>query len=425
MTEARDHSERKRLRRDIRWNLIPVVLLGGVGLGMTLGVGAWWGKTALGAFNLVTISFFAFAVLGAGGLQYAVLRAVAAAHEDRDHVASTVVGALVPVVVLAAASTALYLALRGVLASWQGEAVGEGMRWAAPGLFCFAVNKVLLGVVNGLRRMRALALYTSLRYVLLGSGLLVARAWSLEGAQLPVIWTFAEGGLLLVLLVELVSTVSLSRGRAWRAEARSHLAFGSRSVTATLAAEVTSKLDVWVLGTVVSNAQVGIYAIAAALYEGVTQLGVVVQNNLNPLLARALVDGRTNDILLLVQRTRRWFVPLLVAACAVGAVVYPFVIPWLLRDPAYAEGAVPFALLMLGVALASPYLPFAQVLLMAARPGWHTVYLVAVLAFALVANFTLIHLLGLVGAALATALGLVVAALSLRLLVRARTVVPL
>ena len=39
------------------------------------------------------------------------------------------------------------------------------MLWAAPGLFCFAINKVLFGVVNGLRRMRAFAIYTSLRYI--------------------------------------------------------------------------------------------------------------------------------------------------------------------------------------------------------------------------------------------------------------------
>jgi len=46
---------------------------------MNFGIGAWWGASALGVFSLVTISFFAFAVLGACGLQYAVLRAVAEA----------------------------------------------------------------------------------------------------------------------------------------------------------------------------------------------------------------------------------------------------------------------------------------------------------------------------------------------------------
>ncbi len=133
------------------------------------------GQVALGVFNLVTISWFAFAVLGAGGLQFAVLRAVAEDPDDRDRLAAVVAGALIPAVGLAAAATGLYVLLRVPFGALQGPAVAEGMLWAAPGLFCFALNKVLFGVVNGLRRMRAFAVYTSLRYVLIAVGLLLAR----------------------------------------------------------------------------------------------------------------------------------------------------------------------------------------------------------------------------------------------------------
>nr|MBA3451946.1 oligosaccharide flippase family protein [Deltaproteobacteria bacterium] len=184
-----EQAENQRLRRDIEWNLLPVVLLGSVGLGMNFGIGAWWGASALGAFSLVTISFFTFAVLGACGLQYAVLRAVAEAEGDRARIASTVVGAVIPAVVLAAVATAAYVLLRGAFADLQGEAVARGMLWVAPGLFCFAINKVLLGVVNGLRRMRAFAIYTSLRYVLIAVALTIARLTDLESEQLPVIST--------------------------------------------------------------------------------------------------------------------------------------------------------------------------------------------------------------------------------------------
>jgi O-antigen/teichoic acid export membrane protein len=314
-------SDDRRLRRDIGWNLVPVVLLGVVGLATNFAIGRWWGKDALGAFNLVTITFFSFAVLGAWSIQFSVLRAIAEAPEDRDRVGAIVVGALVPTVGIAMLTTAAYLALRGVLGDLQGPAVAEGMLWVAPGLFCFALNKVLLGVVNGLRRMRAFAVYTSLRYVLIGVGLVLARVADLDGATLPVIWTFAEGGLLLVLLVELVTTVRLARGTGWRAEARRHLDFGGRGVGATLASEVNSKLDVWMLGNAVPNAQVGVYSIAAAIYEGVAQLAVVVQNNLNPVIALELAAGKPAAVEALVRRTRRWFVPSLVGACALGAVL--------------------------------------------------------------------------------------------------------
>ena len=411
-----------RTRRDLVWNLIPVVLLAVVGLGLKLLIGRpdWWGKAALGVFNLVTISWFSFAVLGAFGLQYAVLRAVAEDPDDRDRVAAAVVGALIPAVALAAATAGLYLLLRGPLGALQGPAVAEGMLWAAPGLFCFAINKVLLSVVNGLRRMRAFAIYTSLRYVLIAVGLGLARWLGLDADQLPAIWTFSEGVLLLVLLGELVVTVRLARGAGWLAWARRHLGFGARGVTATLAAEVNSKLDVWLLGIAASSAEVGIYALASALFEGVMQLAVVLQNLVNPVLARQIATGAHREAEAGVRRTRRWFVPALAAAALLGAALYPLLIPPLIGDPDFARGAWPFAILMVGVVLASPYLPFNQVLLMAALPGWHTGYILATVTVSFAGNAALIPLLGMRGAALSAAASLVASALLLRVLARAR-----
>jgi len=411
--------ERLRLRRDIGWNLVSVALLGGVGLGLNFLIGGWWGAQALGSFTLVTIPFFAFAVLGACGLQYAVLRAVAERPDERDRIAVVVVGALIPGIVLAAAVTALFVALRG----WMGElldspAVTEGVRWAAPGLFCFALNKILLGVVNGLRRMRAFALYTSLRYTLIAIGLVLARASQLDADQLPVIWTFTEGVLLLVLVGELFATVAVARGAVvrvdgdgWLAWARRHLDFGARGVLATLASEINSKLDVWILGVALPDDRVGIYSLASALYEGAIQLAVVLQNNLNPIIARALAHGDRGQVEALARRTRRWFVPVMVACCGLGAATYPFVIPPLIGDPAFADGAAAFGILMAGLALASPWLPVNQVLLMAGRPGWYTVLVTLVLAVSFVGCVALIPLLGLEGAATATASAMAVSAL--------------
>jgi O-antigen/teichoic acid export membrane protein len=411
-----------RLRRDVVWNLVPIVLLAAVGIGLNFVIARWWGSAALAVFTLVTTAFFALAVVGACGLQYTVLRAVAEEPEDRARVAAAVVGALVPNVVLAALATILFIAIRGPVGQLHGsDEVAEGMLWAAPGLFCFAVNKVLFGVVNGLRRMRAFAIYTSLRYLLIGAGLVVARVEAITGAQLPVIWTLAEGTLLLVLIGELVATVSLSRCAGWTAWARMHLDYGMRGVIATLAYEINTKLDVWMLGASgIAKEYVGIYSLAAALNEGATQLAVVVQNNLNPMIAKTIGDGESVGVEALARRTRRWFVPGFVAACALGALAYPLVIPLLLGKPEFIDGTLPFVILMAGLALASPYLPFNQILLMANRPGWHTVLVVSVVAVNFVADLLLIPQLGVTGAALATSFAVISSAILVRWMSRVR-----
>lgn len=413
-----------RLRRDVAWNLVSVFLLGAVGLGLNFAIGGWWSAEALGSFTLVTIPFFAFAVAGACGLQYAVLRAVAEQPDDRERVAVVVVGALVPGVVLAAFVTVAFVALRGPMGDLlESAAVTEGVRWAAPGLFCFALNKIILGVTNGLRRMRAYAMYTSLRYTLIGIGLVLARVLDLQADQLPVIWTFAECTLFLVLIVELFATVPVARGfsrsgDSWVAWSRRHLDFGVRGVLATLAAEVNSKIDVWLLGVALPDDRVGIYSLASALYEGAMQIAVVLQNNLNPLMARFVAEGELPALQAMARRVRRWFVPAMVAICGLAAAMYPLVIPPLIGDPAFADGAPAFGILMAGLALASPWLPVNQLLLMAGRPGWYTVSLVTVLAVNTVVNLALIPLFEVRGAATGAATAIVVSALLVVMMAR-------
>ena len=83
-------------------------------------------------------------------------------------------------------------------------------------------------------------------------------------------------------------------------------------------------------------------------------------------------------------------------------------------------GAWPFAILMAGLAFASPYLPFNQILLMAARPGWHALYVVLVLACNFAGDLVWIPRFGLLGAALATSVAVVVSALLVRVFARTR-----
>ncbi|HEX4419337.1 MAG TPA: polysaccharide biosynthesis C-terminal domain-containing protein [Kofleriaceae bacterium] len=422
------------------WNLVPVALLGIVGLGMSFAIALWWGAAAFAVFNLVTTAYFVFAVIGACGLQYAVLRAIAEQPDDRDRVAAVVAGALVPGLALAAAATAGFIAIHPLVARWLASpAAGEGMLWAAPGLFCFAINKLLFGVVNGLRRMRAFAVYTSLRYLLLAAALAIAVRCDLAPAHLPAIWTFTEAILLAVLTVELLATVPLRRATGWTTWTRRHLTYGVRGVAATLAYEINTKLDVWMLGVLTADKYaVGVYALAAALHEGVTQLAVVLQNNLDPTLAHLAAPaapatpataiasapdrrprthaptGHPAELLALIARTRRWFVPAMVGACIASAAMFPAVIPRLVGDPGFATGTLPFAILMTGIALASPYLPFGHLLLMAQRPGWHTVLIVTAVAINALGNLILVPRLGLTGAATAMAATVVATALLLR-----------
>jgi O-antigen/teichoic acid export membrane protein len=412
----------QRLTRDVLWNLGPLVLLAGVGLGLNIGIGgrSAWGPSALGVFNQVTTAYFVLAVFGALGIQYSVLRAIAEQRDDAARVAAIAVGALVPAVALGAVVTGIFVLARGAIAGFlESEEVAEGILWAAPGLFCFTINKVLMGVVNGLGRMRAFAIYTAVRYGMLAVGFALAIVVDARPAQLAGLWTLAEVTLLLVLAVELVATVSLRRAAGWRTWAVEHLRYGTRGAGATLLYEINTRLDIWVLGAAMSDRMVGIYSMAASISEGVAMLTGALQVNVNPMIAAELAGGRRAEVEALIRRTRRWAVPAMIGACVFGAAIFPIVIPWLTGDPSFLEGAWPFATLVAGIAIASPWLPFNQILLMGGRPGWHTIYMLIAVGGNVVLNLLLVPHFGLMGAAGGTALALVASALWLRRLSRA------
>jgi O-antigen/teichoic acid export membrane protein len=408
-------AQAQRLRAGVAWNLLPVLVLAVVGLGLNFVIGGLWGPAALGAFNQVTTSYFVLAALGAVCINFSVLRAVAQAPEDRARLGAIAVGGLVPSVVLAALVSALFLGVRTPVARLLGsDAVAVGICWAAPGLFCFIVNKVLLGVVNGLSRMRAYAVYTTLRYVLIAVGLALAWLLELPAEALPGVWTFTEGTLLLVLCVEVVATVPLGNRAGWRGWAVQHLTFGLRGFGAVLLFEINSRLDIWMLGPVFSDGMVGVYSMAASMAEGASQLAVVLQVNLNPRIAAHLGLLQHAEIQALVKRTRRWFVPLMAALSLVSALLYPTVIPWLTGNAEFEAGATPFALLMLGLSVSSPWLPFNQILLMGARPGWHALYAAVVVVTNVLGCLLLIPRYGLMGAAAASVAALLISSLVLR-----------
>jgi O-antigen/teichoic acid export membrane protein len=354
-------------------------------------------------------------MLAAAGVHTSCLRAVAAHRRDRARCEGILLGALLPATVLAALAVLAFLLLAEPLAGWLSSPwVAEGMRWAAPGLFFFALNKSLLGVENGLRRMRAFAVFQALRYLLV----LAAFAWAhLEGVgpeRLPMVFSLAEGLLFPLLLFDVSRQLSWWRGREALSWSRHHLSFGIRNVASGMLLELNTRVDVLMLGTFLGDAEVGIYSFAALFAEGFYQLFVVLQNNYNPLLASQLAAGRKPEVESLVRRGRRASWMLGAAGGVLAVAVYPLIQALFTNDPLLDQSLLPFAILIAGQVLAAGYLPFQGYLAMANLPGWHTLFLLGTVLLNALGNACAIPLLGIAGAAVATGLSFGASALLLR-----------
>jgi O-antigen/teichoic acid export membrane protein len=415
------HSDRTagQFRADLVWNYASLAILGISGIAINVVIGLVYDPATLGTFNQVVAAYIVFSMLAAGGIHFSVLRAMASDGAGRDAGADILRGALVPTLLLSGLTTLLFIALSSPVASWlESPPVTQGMRIAAPGLFFFALNKVLLAVVNGQRRMRAFAVYQSLRYLLILGGLLLAVGLEAPGEILPGIFSFGETLLFLALAADVSIRLPWWRPGSWRRWGGRHLLFGVKSALSGILLELNSRVDILMLGWFLADDKVGIYSFAALFAEGFFQLLVVLQNNYNPILARMVSEGRIAELESIVRRARRRTYAAMVLVGLAAIAVYPIALRVLTNKPEFEESRLPFTILVAGIVLASGYLPFQNALSMGNRPGWHTALIGMTVLFNGLANALLIPLWGIQGAAAATGLAFVFSVLVLRFFAR-------
>lgn len=359
-------------------------------------------------------------MLGTGGVNLSLLRAVSEHAGDRELTGSIVRGAIAPTLALAAAFGTLFALAAPLCARLlDSEAVAFGMRSAAPGLFFFSLNKCLFGILNGLQRMRSFALLSAARHLLLAGFVVAGIALPIDGALLPCAFSLGEGLLFAALGIEVSRRIPWWRARGAAVWRRRHLGYGLRGFLSSVLLEINWQVDVLMLGYFASDAPVGIYSFATFVLVGIHQIVFVLQNNYNPVLAQMLASGRRDELEAVIRRGRWTAHAILSATCGLAFLLYPWAVDWIVGDPDFAAGRRPFAILAFGLVLASGHLTFFNVLLMGNRPTHHTLYVLATVAANALGNYLLIPRFGLEGAALATASAFVFSAALLRWIARA------
>ncbi|WP_323761783.1 lipopolysaccharide biosynthesis protein [Maricaulis sp.] len=409
-----------RLMSGMVWNLGSLVFLAAAGVVMNIIIARVYDETVLGLFNICFALYIALSQFGVFGFHLSALQSVSEfAHDDQDRAISGAFHAVVVVAISTTVATLAGLLLTPVLAQvYQIDGFVTAWLVMLPGLWGFAVNKVLYAVINGARQMRVFAVMQSLRYIFMIAALVVLALTDAPGAYITLSLTVAELALLPVLAVAAIRAVGLKRMNLDRVWIRRHLSFGARVFLSGAILELNSRVSVLVLGYMVGAAQTGIYTMAVLIQEGVMQAIFVVRNNINPLIARHIRDGERERILKLSRLIFMAGAPVFLIAAGFGWLLYPFFVDWFLGDPIYYVARTPLFVLLAMMGVAAPFLMFNQTFSQAHKPSVHTGYMATVLLANCVLNIALIPGMGLLGAALSTGGSFVVSSIMLVVLAR-------
>lgn len=402
--------------RDVAWNVASLGIAGVAGIVLNYLISVIYDTAALGAFNQVFAAYILFSQVAALGIHLSALQHVAVANEQAERKAIATSALLVVLIQASLTAVAFFLAGPLVADLLDSADVGLGMAYATCGVVFFALNKVLLGCLNGLRRMRWYAVLTAGRFLLMLGAFGVCATLGVEAGKLPVVLSVAELGTFCFALAasrSLLGRVSLSDLRRW---GRSHVSFGSRGFMSGVLSDLNTRVDVLMLGYFAGDALVGAYSFAAILIEGFFQLLTVLRSNYAPVIARMLADDRRKELVALIHRGRNRTYLAALPIGVIAALGYMLMVPLVTSDPLLHESWLYFAILAAGIVVSSGYIPFSQILLHAHRPGAHTWLMLGIVGINIAANAILIPWFGSAGAAAATAFALASSVLLLKAL---------
>lgn len=390
--------------RDVFWNYLGLAVLAASGMFINGGIARFYGPEELGIFNLVFATYLVLSQIAVLGVHLSVQKHVAQHSGGSAEIGAIVSSGLSLVTVTAGLVCSAALALSTPYGLLFGSPdAAHGLVVALPGLFFFALNKVQLSVLNGFRRMKLFAFCQALRYLLMLAFLAAEIAAGVPGAALPSIFSGTEAVVFVVLFAgtrPLYAWASPPRWCGWWAR---HAVFGSRALLGGILIDANTKIDVLMLGIFRDNRVVGIYSLAAMVFEGFGQLGVVIRDNMNPVLARLSGDGTAAEMKTVIRRVMRIFYLCMGCAGCAAVAVYPLFLRCLIGRPEFSASWPVFAILMAGLILSAGYRPLDMLLVQIGRPGLHTWYIGLAALSNVALNAVMIPFWGMYGAAVATA----------------------
>lgn len=397
-----------KLNRDIAWTFGSFAVLAASGILMNLLIAAFRDAESLGVFNIAYAVYLIGSQFAVMGVHYSVLR-YSAYHAEDAATRGTMLGSAILLSVLMGltAGAVLFMAQPVFQMIFGSEAIATSIRYAALGLLLFPLNKVLISTINGLRHMRAFAVLQSLRYLTVLAAVAVVCLSDVPFHLAPLSFFVAEVITSVASLAYLARAGALSHLGLQKYWLKHHLSFGSKAAIGGIFLDMNTRLDVLILGSMLSAREVGIYSFAAMLVDGVQHILAIIRVNFNPVLVAAVRDHDWPQATMLLRQSKK-FVTLGVAVLS-ACILFGFwvIVSYIVPEKGFAEATASLLVLLGGFTLIAGFAPFDNLLMATGHPFSQTIQTTSITLVNILCCLTLVPTLGILGAALGTALGYV------------------
>ncbi|MCI8322178.1 MAG: oligosaccharide flippase family protein [Lachnospiraceae bacterium] len=385
------------------WNYGSVVILSISGFLINFLIICFYDAAALGVFSRAQAWYGVLSQITVWGVHMSVMRLIPEYQDARREQEMILSSAMAGVLMFSVVCVGMIELLLPRIITEHGRLL-TSMQILMPGLVFFSLNKILLNYLNGLSMMKSYAFFQSLRYLVI-----VVIVWVMGALQCDYKWLTASfTGAELVVLAACVGYL-IHRGLFIRHPGlkylKRHASFGTRILLSNLVNELNTKVDIICLGFFVGDDYlIGIYSFAVLFAEGFYQLYFVVRRSINPKITEYYVrDTLKEGIGMLnsgLKRALRVASPLAFAALLTGY----YVICCLLQRKEYLSGLTFLIVICLAIVVSGRKIILGNIFAQTSFPAIESLFNLITVISNFILNVIFILWLGLMGAAVATAL---------------------
>lgn len=408
---------RKPTRFDVVWNVAALVAFAGGALVANVLIARHYGPFVTGILNQTLALYIVASQFAVLGIHLAALREASLAEPDRAPTLTLemLLALVKPITLTTLAGLAFSFVVPLI---FQAESLDASWRLALIGLPCFAINKVLINLASGFGYFRFYGAAQAARSLLF---LLISLLWiglDLDGRSIALAIACSEVIVCLFLLLFFRRKIGLHLALLPKKRLLDIRRFGLGVMPSVAIADINTRIDILVLGTLASAEQVGIYSIAAWIVEGALQLPVAIRPMINAPMARMLRARDFPALRNLVHRVGGSVMAVMALSLTLTCLLFPWACVTILQDQRYVAALTPLIILSLGAVGNSWASPFDMMLVQAARLKSQFMLKAGAIAINLALAPPLIMIFGTAGAAGAYAASLIGYGLLLRALVR-------
>ncbi len=409
-----------KFKSDVIWNILGYAGILVIGVLLNILILKFYDDEALGVFNQVYAIYIFLSQLAVGGVHLSIQHFVPRFYNRASYVSDFILTALVISLLSSIVVIGLgYLCIPLFSDLLNSEYVEISLYFTLWGLLFFSFNKIILSAHNGLRNMGLFAFFQFIRFALMLFVLLYFIVQHYDMVYLSSILALSECILFFILLVSISKYLRFQFNTRFMKIMKMQFLFGNKAMLGNVLLDLNTKIDIFVLGIYLSDARVGLYSMAATIFEGFSQIAVLLRNNFNPIITKAF--AKNNKVLLekVIHKNVKVFSKFIFVLGLISIVFFP-IVPYVFGFQNILTMFGLYTILTLGFIATGGYQVLLMVFNQLGNPSLQTFTILIICLSNVFFNFLFIPFLNVYGAALGTALAFLVQMITIKLLLKKR-----